>query len=116
MHAQNQPIRQKSFLFGKWRWLHTRSMEVIKEVSKLQAVQLGFSPGISVQHVNIYDLLTAHVAKLYEEKQFRQANNYQLCWAKNGQVYLWQSKNPSIIKLKHTGDLVAINPTCQSQS
>jgi hypothetical protein len=53
-------------------------METRKEVSKLQAVQLGFSSGTPVEHVNIYDHLTPRLQTLlYEAKQFRQANNYQ---------------------------------------
>ena len=58
-------------------------METRKEVSKLQAVQLGFSSGTPVEHVNIYDHLTPRLQTLlYEAKQFRQANNYKFCWAK----------------------------------
>jgi hypothetical protein len=73
-------------------------METRKEVSKLQAVQLGFSSGTPNEHVNIYDHLIPRLQTLlYEAKQFRQANNYKFCWAKNGQVYLRQTENSSII-------------------
>ena len=97
------------------RLAKNKVMEVRKEASKLQAVQLGFSPGISVQHVNIYDHLTPRLQSLlYEAKQFRQANDYKFCWVKNGQVCLRQSENSSIVKLKNIEDLVAIDPARQS--
>ncbi|CAB4021461.1 Hypothetical predicted protein, partial [Paramuricea clavata] len=47
-----------------WRLAKNKVMEARKEVSKLQAVQLGFSSGIPVEHVNIYDHLTPRLHTL----------------------------------------------------
>ncbi|CAB4024239.1 Hypothetical predicted protein [Paramuricea clavata] len=46
------------------RLAKNKVMEARKEVSKLQAVQLGFSSGIPVKHVNIYDHLTPRLHTL----------------------------------------------------
>ena len=68
--ARQVSSRPNAIIFKLVRRLaKNKVMEVRKEVSKLQVVQLGFSTGNSVQHVNIYDHLTPRVSKHYCMKQ-----------------------------------------------
>ena len=60
-------------------------MAARKEVTNLQADQLGFTSQVSLQFINLYDHLTPRIQSLLiEAKKFRGANNFKFCWAKAG--------------------------------
>ena len=52
-------------------------MAARREVTNLQADQLGFTSQVSLQFINLYDHLTPRIQSLLmEAKNFRGANNF----------------------------------------
>ena len=71
------------------RLAREKVMAARREVSSLNADDLGFNDEVDVSHINLYDHLTPRLQELlFESKKFKDANGYKYCWAKNGFVYL----------------------------
>ena len=69
-------------------------------MSNLNAEDLGFSGGVDVSHINLYDHLTPRLQELlFESKKFKDANSYKYCWAKNGFVYFRKTDTSTAVKL-----------------
>ena len=80
-----------------------------REVSNLNAEDLGFSGGVDVSHINLYDHLTPRLQELLlESKKFKDANSYKYCWAKNGFVYLRKTDTSTAVKLCRLEDLQGV--------
>ena len=74
-------------------------MAARRTVRNIDAEQLGFSPGIDVSHLYLYDHLTPRLQNLlFEAKKYKDANNFKFCWAKNGFIYLRKSEASTIHK------------------
>ena len=84
-------------------------MAARREVSNLNAEDLGFSGEVDVSHINLYDHLTPRLQELlFESKKFKDANSYKYCWAKNGFVYLRKTDTSSAVKLCRLEDLQGV--------
>ena len=63
------------------RLAREKVMAARREVSNLNADDLGFSGEVDVSHINLYDHLTPRLQELlFESKKFKDANSYKYCW------------------------------------
>ena len=84
-------------------------LQARREVSNLNAEDLGFSGGVDVSHISLYDHLTPRLQELlFESKKFKDAKSYKYCWAKNGFVYLRKTDTSTAVKLCRLEDLQGV--------
>ena len=82
------------------RLAREKVMAARREVSNLNAEDLGFRGTVDVSHINLYDHLTPRLQELlFESKKFKDVHCYKHCWAKNGSVYLRKMDTSTTVKL-----------------
>ena len=113
--AHRVPARKASSrpnpIIGKFvgRQVNERVMAARKEVSKVTPSQLGYSVGVSLPRLGVYDHSSPlYQALLTEAKKVQQAKGFKFCWAKQGSIFLRMTDTLRIHKLNTLQDLQSL--------
>lgn len=84
-------------------------MAVRREITKVQAEQLGLPSHSPIEHLRIYDHLTSRLQSLlFQAKRFQNDKKYMYCWTKNGSIFLRKTESSQIIRVKNLENLVTL--------
>ena len=113
--AHRVPARKASSrpnpIIGKFvrRQVNERVMAARKEVSKVTPSQLGYSIGVSLSRLGVYNHSSPlYQALLTEAKKVQQAKGFKFCWAKQGSIFLRMTDTLHIHKLNTLQDLQSL--------
>ena len=109
--SARKPSKQPNPINCKFtrRLAKVKVMAVRREVSNLQATQLGFESQVILNSLNILDHLTPRLQELLREsKKFKEANNFNCCRVRKGMIFLRKSEASEVIKLNKIEHLTAL--------
>lgn len=80
-----------------------------RDACKVDPTTIGFPRSCSVSSIRIYDHLTPKSQQvLYEARKFKEENDYQFCWTKNGIVYLRKTADSRAERINDLDDLTKL--------
>ena len=81
-------------------------MIVRKDISKLQAGDIGLELVGTLEDARILDHLTPNVQRLLAEaKKYQRQHNYRFCWVKNYVILLRENEQSDPIQINSLNDL-----------
>ena len=96
-----QPTNKPNSIICKFvrRLSKDRVMSLRREAFNLRPEDLGFNAELPSQ-IRMYDHLTPKTQDLlFQASNYKRANQYKFCWAKNGFVFLRKSESSPVVKL-----------------
>ena len=92
------------------RVLKEQIMIVRKDISKLQAGDIGLELVGTLEDARILDHLTPNVQRLLAEaKMYQRQHNYRFCWVKNYVILLRENEQSDPIQINSLNDLVNLH-------